>query len=193
MGDVAALLGEPALHTASLVLLAGTFVIALPGKLRDFDGFVGTVANYRLLPGAWARPAAFLTVSGEIAAVSLLLPPATRPVGGALAALLLAVFTVAIGINLARGRRTIDCGCFRGLLRERLTGWHIVRNVVLSAGAILLATVPPTEGSILDHAVGVVAAATLLFLFLAGAHIAFDPRHELVAEPRERVLSGSSA
>jgi hypothetical protein len=193
MGEVAALLGEPALHTASLVLLAGTFVIALQGKLRDFDGFVGTVANYRLLPGTWAGPAAFLTVSGEIAAVSLLLPPATRPAGAALAALLLAVFTVAIGINLARGRFTIDCGCFRGFLRERLTGWHVVRNLVLLAGAMLLLTEPLAEGSILDHAVGFVAAATLLLLFLAGAHLAFDPRHELVAEPHERVLGGSSA
>ena len=50
---------------------------------------------------------------------------------GMLYALLLLVFTLAVGINLARGRTDLKCGCF-GLKHEQKIGFKIIaRNFAL--------------------------------------------------------------
>jgi hypothetical protein len=59
-----------------------------------------------------------------------------RAPGPLLAAGLLAVYTGAIAINLARGRRDIDCGCAGPALREPLSGWLLGRNGILLAAAL---------------------------------------------------------
>ena len=46
-------------------------------------------------------------------------------------AVLLLVYTLAIGINLLRGRRDIDCGCGGPARRQTLSGWLVARNLVL--------------------------------------------------------------
>ena len=50
----------------------------------------------------------------------------------AAAALLLSVFAVAMGINLLRGRRHIDCGCFQGTLKQPLSWTLVSRNALLA-------------------------------------------------------------
>lgn len=187
MSAARTLLAEPALHTAAWVTLAAVFTLALPGKLRDFAAFAATVANYRIVPAGVSPAVAAAVVAGELAVVAGLVLPPSRAAAAGLAAVLLATFTIAIAVNLARGRRTIDCGCFRGLIRERL-GWsHVARNLLLLAAALQIATIAPNPAGPLDLALGAVAAATLLLLFLAGAQLAFDPRHDVVlagGEPR---------
>ena len=58
--------------------------------------------------------------------------------GSAAAAILLGLFSVAIGINLARGRSHIDCGCFQSALRQQLSISLLVRNGFLIALALPL-------------------------------------------------------
>ncbi len=53
------------------------------------------------------------------------------------AACLLCVYALAIGINLARGRRNIDCGCTGPATRQLLSGWLLARN----AGLVALAAI----------------------------------------------------
>jgi hypothetical protein len=48
-----------------------------------------------------------------------------------LAFVILGVYTVAMSVNLARGRRYIDCGC--GDLPTPLSGWLLLRNGLLMA------------------------------------------------------------
>ena len=61
-----------------------------------------------------------------------------REVTGVLAAMLFAVFTVLIVVNLARGRRPA-CACF-GALTARPLGWvHVARNLALVALALISA------------------------------------------------------
>lgn len=180
MVSASTLLAEPALHTAAWVTLAAVFALALPGKLRDFAAFAATVANYRIVPAAAGSTVAAAVLAAEIVVVAGLVLPASRAAAAGLAAFLLVMFTVAIAVNLRRGRRTIDCGCFRGLIRERL-GWsHVARNLLLLAAAFQVATIGPQPAGPLDLALGAVAAATLMLLFLAAAHLAFDPRHDVV-------------
>ncbi|MCS6780159.1 MAG: methylamine utilization protein MauE [Geminicoccaceae bacterium] len=194
MLSTSALLAEPALHTAAWATLAAVFALALPGKLRDFAAFAATVANYRIVPAGASPAVAAAVVAGELAVVAGLVLPASRAAAAGLAAALLAIFTVAIAVNLLRGRRTIDCGCFRGLIRERL-GWsHVARNLLLLAAAVHVATIGPQPAGPLDLALGAAAALTLLLLFLAGAQLAFDPRHDLVlADGDPRAIPGRAS
>ncbi len=84
-------------------------------------------------PAAWMIPAL-----EALAALGLLLS-ATRAGAALLMAVLLATFSAAIAINLARGRREIDCGCFGPALRQTLSGWLLARNAMLLAAAAVLA------------------------------------------------------
>jgi len=124
---------DPAILLAARVLGALVFGMAVFGKLRHRDEFVGVVANYRLLPEAVAAPAAWLIIALE-SLVALSLASGLVPmVGAVLAVALLCGFAIAMTINLARGRKEIDCGCFQSALRQRLSVALVVRNLVLIA------------------------------------------------------------
>jgi hypothetical protein len=59
--------------------------------------------------------------------------------GGLAAAALLALYSAAIVVNLARGRREIDCGCFGPAQRQPLSPALVLRNGVLIALALVCA------------------------------------------------------
>lgn len=115
---------DPALQLVVRVAGALLLVSAASHKLRDREGFRAALAGYRLLPESFAG----LIVTAEIAiGIGLL----ATPRAGVAAAALLALYAGAIGVNLARGRREIDCGC-AGSPRA-LSGWLVARNLVLVA------------------------------------------------------------
>jgi hypothetical protein len=59
---------------------------------------------------------------------------ATLAAGGTV--VLLAVYSLAIAANLARGRRTLDCGCGIGGTKQPISEWLLVRNAFLAAAAL---------------------------------------------------------
>lgn len=126
---------DPAMTLAGRLLGGLVFAAAIAGKVKHRHELAGVVANYRLLPEPLAATAAWMIVGLECLAALSLLSGWRLTAGAALAIVLLAGFALAMGINLARGRREIDCGCFQLGLRQRLSGGLVVRNLVL---AILL-------------------------------------------------------
>jgi hypothetical protein len=124
---------------AALALL---FTLAATHKLRDMETFRGAVAGYRLLPAPFIRPAAVALASAELAAAALLVASPGWPAAGPLlAAALFLLYAGAIAVNLAVGRRDIDCGCAGPGARRPISGWLVVRNVALAIVA-LAAAVP---------------------------------------------------
>jgi len=152
-----------------LVFLAGAW-----SKLRARKTFEGVVYNYRILPEFAARPASYLLPTAELAVGLGLAYAPTRPYAAGGAVLLLTAFNVAIGINLARGRREIDCGCFSSVLKQRLSGGLIVRNVVLMGLAGWLAWGAPQTGAAgwLDWLVGLAAAVVVAFVYISATFLA---------------------
>ena len=111
-------------------------------KLRDSRRFRAAVAGYALLPERAIGAAATAFALGEAALAAALLAPAAagvRAIAAVAAALLFAVYGAAIAINLARGRRAIDCGCGGPAARVPLSGWLVARNALLVAAALLCA------------------------------------------------------
>jgi hypothetical protein len=127
---------DPVLDVALRGSLALLFLVAAGHKLRDPGAFRATLADYRLLPARTTTLAATLVPGAELVAAGALLFPVGRSVGPLLTTALLVVYTGAIAINLARGRRDIDCGCAGPAARQPLGGGLVARNAVLVAGAL---------------------------------------------------------
>ncbi|MBS0307006.1 MAG: methylamine utilization protein MauE [Proteobacteria bacterium] len=157
----------------AIVLLGGAW-----HKLRDMEGFVAAVEQYRLLPAALTAPAAWLLLAVELAAGVLLLPLATRAGGAWLALALLALVTTAVAINLRRGRRDIDCGCGGPEGGPHLSWGLVLRNGVLGAAALLAVAAPaPRELVWLDRLTVLAGALALWGLYAAANQLmANQPR-----------------
>ena len=124
---------DPALALTVSLVLAAILGAAAVTKLRALDAFAGVVENYRLLPRGLVRPVTLALPPVELAAALGLLVPATRSLAAGAAVLLLLVFAAAMAVNLGRGRSDIDCGCFVGLLRQRISWALVARNLLLAA------------------------------------------------------------
>jgi hypothetical protein len=98
-----------------------------------------------------------------------LLVPTTRSEAATVAVALLLLFAAAMAINLRRGRSDIDCGCFVGLMRQRIDWVLVHRNLVLAAGgAFLILAEPMARGlTFLDWVTIAAATGSLAFLYAA--------------------------
>ncbi len=133
------------------VLVSLVFLTAAYGKFRHWTVFQGVVANYRLLPERLAAPVAHVLPPVEALLGAALLLGLGSPWPELGAAALLLLFAAAMGVNLARGRRNIDCGCFQSALKQTLNWTLVMRNIVLALllGAALLTSGPPADAFML--------------------------------------------
>lgn len=163
---------DPVAHVVLRAALALLFLAAALHKVRDPGRFRVTLAEYRLLPRALVAAAAAALVAAEAGvAVALALPGRSLP--GALgAAGLLAVYGLAVAVNLARGRRDLDCGCAGPALRRPISGGLVVRNAVLAAAALAtLAPVGPRPLVWLDAVTVLGATGALAALWAAAERL----------------------
>ncbi len=163
------------MSAALALLIALVFASAAIAKLAAWRELPGVVRNFRVLPQALIWPAAAVLPPLELAVAVGILIGRTRPSAAAAAALLFTLFGAALAINLLRGRRQIDCGCFRSGLRQPISIAVILRNVLLAACALLvLARGGTAVISSFAWAVAAAAAATLFLCYLC-VGILFQP------------------
>lgn len=127
------------MHMAATGTLIAVFGLSLHHKLRSFPRFKASLEAYGLLPVAAVPAAAVALLLLEVAAILCLLLPAG--IASGLAFALLALYTLAITVNLLRGNRAIDCGC--GDTPTPLSGWLLLRN-----GVLLILATPRAESTI---------------------------------------------
>lgn len=165
------LLHEPLVTWGLRGFLALLFAAAALSKLSALEEFYGVVRNFRLMPDGLAKPVAFVLPVAELAvAAGLLITPLVLPAALAAAALL-AVFGLAIAINVLRGRTWIDCGCFRNGMKQQIS-WSLVgRNVILTGLALALAGLIPTTpaGGLADLFVGLMAGTVMMLLYFSAS------------------------
>lgn len=141
--------------------LGFVFLLAGLSKLSQPQRFARAIANYGLLPRPLVDPVARWLPRLEVAGGTLLLAGMLQIAVSLGLAILLLSFSLAVSVNLARGRR-IDCGCFGPGVTARITWWTVFRNLLLAAMAILLATYPSASllppGSWEPRSEGAVAA-----------------------------------
>lgn len=118
------------------IAIALVFVVAGVTKAFDRPGTRSALSGFgvpsTLVPlGVSALPAV------EVAAAVLVLIPATAWWGGLLSLVLLCSFTVAVAVNLGKGR-TPDCHCFGQLAPSTIGASTIWRNVLFAVPALVV-------------------------------------------------------
>jgi hypothetical protein len=125
------------MFVAVRTLVALVLLSAAAGKMRHWIALQGVIANYRLVPDALVKPITYLLPPAEALLAIWLVSGWAASSAAAAAAGLLCLFAVAMAVNLGRGRRDIDCGCFQIALRQTLS-WPLVwRNLCLALGLVL--------------------------------------------------------
>ncbi|MFZ1624067.1 MAG: MauE/DoxX family redox-associated membrane protein [Gammaproteobacteria bacterium] len=158
---------DPILSLIIRMGLSILFATAAVSKLRNRRDFYAAMLAYQLLPPRWAMSLADILPWAEAAiATGLILD-----VNGALpaAASLLLIYALAMAVNLARGRRDLDCGC--GGAPQPLNVWLVGRNLLL-AGAALAGSFSPA-GSLTWKPVDaliVASAVSVLALIYVSSH-----------------------
>ncbi len=118
------------------LILAAVFLSAGLRKLPDRRHFFFVVLAFRVLPRSLARVYAFSLPWLEVVMGLMLLLGAMSQLAASVGVLLLVSFTTAIGLNVARERTNLDCGCFGSQKRGRIGATILVRNVILLVLAI---------------------------------------------------------
>lgn len=182
------LLTQPVLLLTLRVFLALLFASAALSKLGAGDEFYGVVRNFRILPDPASRVVAVVLPIAELAvAAGLLIGPTAVPAAFGAACLLL-VFGLALAVNVVRGRRWIDCGCFRNGLKQTVSWSLVARNLVLAGAALLVARLLPLAPSpaLTEALVGLIAGLTAMILYLGASLLGGLS----AANPRKSSLKG---
>jgi hypothetical protein len=167
---------DPALDLALRAGLALLFATSALAKLRDLGAFADAVAGYRLLPAWLVGPAAAVFAAAEGVLAAALFVPALRVASSLGAASVLLLYGVAIAVNLARGRRDIDCGCGGPSGRQTLSEALVLRNALLAAAALASALPPaPRVLGWLDAPTVCGAVATASLLYAAASQLLARP------------------
>ena len=130
---------------ARLVLVA-MFAVAGLGKVADRSGTRRALGEFGS-PDLLGRPLALALPVAELAVAVALIPAPTSRMGAAGALVLLGAFSLAVAVNLARGR-TPDCHCFGQVHSRPIGAGTLVRNAVLGGMSVLVLLGPDgTAGS----------------------------------------------
>lgn len=162
---------DPILSTLGRVALALLFAGAARHKLRDMARFEAVLGDYQVLPRFAVAIAARAIVAVELILVLALLVPATSEIAALCIAGLLALYSGGIALNLARGRREIDCGC-GGPAEQRLGPGILARNTLL-IGIALASALPSIPRSLtwIDGLTLIFGVATIALLWQANARL----------------------
>lgn len=117
-------------------VLAFLFLSTAWSKRKTMAEHIGIVRDYQILPARLAEPFAKAETYVELALGALLLLGLFQPIVVTGCVMMLLIYTVAIVINLRRGRTEMSCGC-GGIAGQHQLSWKLVlRNVGLAlAGA----------------------------------------------------------
>ena len=154
-------------------ILGGTLLLAGFPKLRDRDGLLTVVQGYRLLPAGAERGVATALPFVEVAVGIALILGIGGPWPAAAAALLFAAFTAGLTVNLVRGRRDLDCGCFAfGAHEVPRIGWfHAGRAASFAAAALVLASAGTVDATAPERVAAVVGGLLAVLAVVAVAQI----------------------
>lgn len=159
---------DPILIYASALVVVAVMAESTTHKLRYPHWFRTQLEAYELFP-AGLVPAMVRGVPVLEALLALmLLLPATRVAGGLACAVLMALYGLAIAVNLWRGRSDMDCGCAGPNQPQPLRPILLLRNLVLIGLALTAAATPVVrELGLFDLFVVIATALSLLFIYAA--------------------------
>lgn len=155
---------------ASQCLLAACFLAAGVNKFRSLRQFELSLQRIAFVPRRVVPLVAIvLPVVETSAGVLLAANTAVRPVAALIIALLVA-FSLALG-DLLRKKVDYQCMCFGAASKQSVTWATVGRNLMLIAGAVLVASTAPIDlgSSLPPHGLVAAVVSTLTGLLMLGA------------------------
>jgi uncharacterized membrane protein len=143
------------------VTVAAIFGLAAIHVMQEWTAFGTIVEGYRIVPRPLSMIAAAILPPLELTVATALLLPTTSRIGAMLGFCLMALFTGAITVNIARGRVSIDCGC-GGAAGQMLSAGLVLRNLVVILGLAIGCMAPPRGAFDVASTVGTVGASVAL-------------------------------
>ncbi len=122
---------DPVIPAIASLVLSYVFVVAAIHKWRNIEEFRATLTNYKVLPDKLLGVFIYAVPTVELFSGIALLIPYTEFMATLSVAGLLLIYMFAIGLNLLRGRRTIDCGCGGSEQKQAISEWLLLRNATL--------------------------------------------------------------
>ncbi|MCA1846389.1 MAG: DoxX family membrane protein [Actinobacteria bacterium] len=156
---------------AARMVLGVVFGLAGAAKLMDRVGGRRALVDFGI-PPRFAAPGAVLVPVAELGVAAALLARPWARLGAVGALVLLVVFSVALAVNLAAGRKT-DCHCFGRLHSSPIGSATLLRNGVLAGLSILVMV----KGPGLELADGLALAAVAVIVGLVVRMVAANHRH----------------
>lgn len=148
------------------ILLVFIFLRAALHKARHYKQFCAQVEAYQLLPTSLV-PAftVSLTLLEVYLAIGLLVTEWSYP--SFIAAGLLALYAISMGINLVKGRMTLDCGCGGPSGFTQSISWSLVARNCMLVGIALVTALPIANHrlSIPDLVTIVLASIAVIFIY----------------------------
>lgn len=152
------------------------FALAGLSKLADLAGSRRALEAFGV-PRRGAPGLAVVLPLAELAVSGVLLPSGTARAGALGSAALLSAFTIAIAVNLVRGRMP-ECRCFGQVHSTRVSWGTVARNVILTAAAVAIVVAGPGAGLAAIPAVAAGGAILLTALLLVGRRAATSASQE---------------
>ena len=157
---------DPIFLISASLLLSYVFVVASWHKWQDLNEFEETLRNYRVLPDSLVSLFSRTVPVLELLCGIGLLIPQSAGFAAVLAGGLLLMYIFAIGLNLARGRRSIDCGCGGSEQKQSISEWLIVRNgLLLIIAGTMLVFVQSRQPVLVDWLIALLAAVVACLFY----------------------------
>lgn len=130
---------SPVIGLFARAIVGSVLLYAGATKLGSYGQMIRIIQAYRLLPDKMVSAVGRVLPVLEVVIGGALLVGVLLPWAAFIAVSLYLVFTLAITINLLRGRRVIACGCFGVSGLSHLSWWLVGRNGILVAMSMFVA------------------------------------------------------
>ncbi len=155
-----------------ILLFSYLFFTAGLGKFRHLSYSAEAIKAYQVTPESWITVLAKVLAALEILIAMALLVPMARQIAIPGAALIILVYALAMGVNLLRGRKRLDCGCNGPNAKQSVSWWLFTRNLLFVALLVFCDQLP----LLVDKAtwlLAILCSATLI-LFQHGARLLYQ-------------------
>jgi uncharacterized membrane protein YphA (DoxX/SURF4 family) len=112
------------------LLMASIFLSTAISKIKHFDDSILTIQDYKIIPNSFSKPFSVANILLEIVIGSLLLLGIIQKFTSVIGAILVLIYTIAITINLFKGRNDFSCGCGGVLESNTISWWLVIRNCI---------------------------------------------------------------
>lgn len=120
------------------ICIAIIFISSSISKYINFEKHIGIIEDYKILPPNWSKSLGNLDFSIEFVIGILLLLGLFQFWSGVIGSGLLLIYTIAIVINILRGRTEISCGCGGVMGNHNLCWKLVIRNISLISICIVI-------------------------------------------------------